>query len=631
MAKRHSLGIYSVHEDDSAVVEMRNSPTESTESAILPPSGLVMPESKSPPTLETSSPTSQSGSAETVVPASLPDSPNNKSPDAPRYITGFRLAGLVTAMTVAVFLIYLDNSIISTATPVITADLHETADIGWYAGAYTLVSGTLQPLAGKFYTFFRKKFVFLAFLFVFLVGSLICALAKTSPMLIAGRAVAGAGSSGLMNGAWTIVGSSVPLQKQPVYTGTMMGVGQMALIVGPLVGGALTQYASWRWCFYINLPIGACVAVLVVFITIPSDAATTKKGAGQRQDGATALSLGRKIRKLVSSLDLGGFALLAPAMAMFLAALQFGSDTTRYTWGSPLIIGLFSGAGAAAVLFVIWEWNIGDSTALIPGSVVRRREVWSSCGHIFSMAFVVFIANYFLPVWFQAVKGVGPTLSGLYLLPGILGQLSFVLLSGAAVSKLGYFMPWCLFGGVMISVGAGLTTMFGPDTTTAQWVGYQLIQGIGRGAAMTMSITAIQSGGLGGDVVAITMSLLIFCQNLAGSLAVVIATTIFTQSLLKDLPVLAPSVSPEAVISAGTGAAAVRGLLPEESPELDGLLRAYSYAFDKTFYVVTAFAVVSIPLSLFMGWNVDVRKGRAKASNADEEKTAGENEAVEIV
>ncbi|KAL2139652.1 hypothetical protein VTI28DRAFT_4877 [Corynascus sepedonium] len=425
----------SIYEDkDGIPVANYHAVPQKTDYQTLPPE---VPENCSEPSPQSvSTPPSQDGSAETVV-VTVGDSFDSKQDSEPQYVTGYKLAGLVIGMTVTVFLIYLDNSIISTATPVITADLHETADIGWYAGAYTLVSGSLQPLAGKLYTFFRKKFVFLTFLFVFAVGSLICALAKSSPMLIAGRAVAGAGSSGLMNGAWTIIGSSVPLAKQPVYTGIMMGIGQMALIVGPLIGGALTQYASWRWCFYINLPICAFAAVLVLFNTIRD----TKE-----QDNAFSLGL---IRKLLSSLDLVGFALLAPAMAMFLTALQLGSDT-KYAWNSSLIIGLFCGAGVAAVLFILWEWRVGD-IAIIPGNVVRRREVWSSCAHMFSMSFVVFIANYFLPVYFQAVKGAGPTMSGLYMLPAILSQLGVVVLAGAAVSRLGYFMPWCLFGGVMIA------------------------------------------------------------------------------------------------------------------------------------------------------------------------------------
>ncbi|KAI0134357.1 major facilitator superfamily-domain-containing protein [Xylariales sp. AK1849] len=590
-------------EDDDWGVQMNNYLAVSQNSSVqfLLPARLE--DDSRPSTRSAPISVSHIRSTDTVVPSSgdIPQSEQNLDE---QYVTSYKLAGLVTGMTVAIFLIYLDNSIISTATPVITADLHETADIGWYAGAYTLVSGTLQPIAGKLYTFFRKKFVFLAFLFVFEIGSLVCALASSSPMLIAGRAIAGAGSSGLMNGGWTIIGSSVPPAQQPFYTGIMMGLGQMALIVGPLIGGALTQYASWRWCFYINLPIGAGAAVLIVLITIPD----TK--------GQDAFSLGL-VRRLLSSLDLGGFALLAPAMAMFLAALQFGSDT-KYAWNSSLIIGLFCGAGVATVLFVLWERRVGD-IAMIPSSVIRRRQVWSSCGHIFSMSFIVFIANYYLPVYFQSVKGVGPTLSGVYLLPGILGQLSFVLLSGAVVSRLGYLRIWCLFGGVMIAVGAGLTTTFGPNTNTAQWVGYQLLHGIGRGAAMTMPITAVQRA-LGSELVATSMSLLIFCQNLAGSISVVIATTIFTQSLLKDLPVLAPSASPEAAITSGTGAEAVRGLLPAGSPELDGLLRAYSYAFDKTFYVVAGFAVASIGFALFMGGK-DAHEKTGEAVDGSRDKT----------
>lgn len=170
--------------------------------------------------------------------------------------------------------------------------------------------------------------------------------------------------------------------------------------------------------FYINLPIGGCAAILIVFNTIPD----TK--------GQNTFSLGL-VRRMLSSLDLGGFALLAPAMAMFLAALQFGGSDPNHPWNSSLVIGLFCGAGASTVMFVVWERRVGD-TAMIPGSVIRRREVWSSCGHIFSMAFIVFIANYFLPVYFQAVKGVGATRSGLYMLPGILSQLVFIILSGAA-------------------------------------------------------------------------------------------------------------------------------------------------------------------------------------------------------
>ncbi|KAK4214355.1 major facilitator superfamily domain-containing protein [Rhypophila decipiens] len=532
-------------------------------------------------------------------------------PATTQYVSGWKLVTLLGSLTLIVFLILLDQTIISTAVPVITADLNALSDIGWYAGAYQLASGALQPLTGKLYTFFRLKWVFLLFLFLFELGSLVCGAATSSPMLIAGRAIAGAGSAGLANGGWTIISAAVPIEKRPLHTGTMMGVGQIGLIVAPLIGGALTQYVTWRWCFYINLPIGAVSALCLILIDIPETLSHKDKRSLPW----------RELRKqLIQQLDLIGFVLFAPASTMFLLALQFGADN-KYAWNSSTIIGLFCGAGVTGILFALWERRAGD-VAMIPGKVIGTREVWASCGNIFSMTFVVFVANFYLPVYFQAVKGTGPTMSGVYLLPGILSQLVFIVLSGALVSKLGYYMPWTLFSGVMTSVGGGLATTFRPDTSVDKWVGYQILQGIGRGAGMQMSMIATQNA-LGAHLIPISMSLLIFCQNLAGAIAVVVATTIFTQSLLGDLPLLAPSVSPAAAIAAGSGADSVRRLVPEGSPELDGLLLAYSYAVDKTFYMVAAFGVASFVFGLGMGWK-DVRK----KSGEKEEKPAPAGDVV---
>ncbi|KAM7214806.1 Major facilitator superfamily domain containing protein [Rhypophila decipiens] len=545
-----------------------------------------------------------------------PGSDNTKQgpppdPANPQYVSGWKLVTLLGNLTLIVFLILLDQTIISTAVPVITADLNALSDIG---------CGALQPLTGKLYTFFRLKWVFLLFLFLFELGSLVCGAASSSPMLIAGRAIAGAGSAGLANGGWTIISAAVPIEKRPLHTGTMMGVGQIGLIVAPLIGGALTQYVTWRWCFYINLPIGAVSALCLILIDIPETLSQKDKKSLPW----------RELRKqLIQQLDLIGFVLFAPASTMFLLALQFGADN-KYAWNSSTIIGLFCGAGVTGILFALWERRAGD-VAMIPGKVIGTREVWASCGNIFSMTFVVFVANFYLPVYFQAVKGTGPTMSGVYLLPGILSQLVFIVLSGALgefyflyffLGLLGYYMPWTLFSGVMTSVGGGLATTFRPDTNVDKWVGYQILQGIGRGAGMQMSMIATQNA-LGAHLIPISMSLLIFCQNLAGAIAVVVATTIFTQSLLSDLPLLAPSVSPAAAIAAGSGADSVRRLVPEGSPELDGLLLAYSYAVDKTFYMVATFGVASFAFGLGMGWK-DVRK----KSDEKEEKPAPAGDVV---
>ncbi|KAH7313721.1 major facilitator superfamily domain-containing protein [Stachybotrys elegans] len=529
------------------------------------------------------------GSIDTKTPTAEETNENKE------FISGVKLALVIGSVTIVVFLLLLDQSIISTAVPQITSDLGSLSDVGWYAGAYQLASASLQPLTGKIYTYFRANWVFLIFLFVFEIGSLICGVANTSPTLIGGRAMAGLGCSGLVNGGMTIIAGSVPLEKRPFYTGVMIGIGQMGLIMGPLIGGALTEYATWRWCFYINLPIGGLAAFFLVIIHIPD--VTVKE--------PFSMAL---VRKALPQLDLVGFAIFAPAAVMFLLALQLASGN-QFAWNSSVTIGLLCGSGVTAVLFCYWEWRLGDK-AMIPGSLVSRRVVWASCGQIFCMMFCVFVANFYLPIYFQAVRGNGPTLSSVYLLPGILSQLLFVILSGVAVSKLGYYLPWAVGGAAVTAIGCGLASTFRPDTSTGIWVGYQIIIGAGRGAAMQMSIVATQNA-LPADQIPVSISILIFCQNFGGAISIVVATTIFTQSLRSNLPILAPSVDPQAALAAGGGADAVRALLPADSPEAYGVRLAFSNAINEVFYLLAGFAVATLIFSCGMGWK-DVRKKTPK-------------------
>ena len=168
--------------------------------------------------------------------------------DAHEYLTGLKLALVMSTVTMAAFLILLDSAIIATAIPKITTDFRSIPDIGWYASAYLLANCSLQPLSGKLYTHFSSKYTFLTFLAVFELGSLLCGVSRSSDMLIVGRAVAGMGGSGLINGALTIIAASVPLKKRPALLGGLMSVAQLGTVLGPLIGGALTQYLTWRWC-----------------------------------------------------------------------------------------------------------------------------------------------------------------------------------------------------------------------------------------------------------------------------------------------------------------------------------------------------------------------------------------------
>ncbi|KAF2844652.1 efflux pump protein [Plenodomus tracheiphilus IPT5] len=493
-----------------------------------------------------------------------------------QYVTGFKLMLLLGSLTLVTFLVLLDMAIIGTAIPRITTDFHSLADVGWYIGAYTLAA----------------QVVYLSLLFIFEIGSLVCGIARSSVTLIVGRAVAGLGASGLINGGLTILMAAVPREKTPMYTGVFLGVSQTGIIGGPLIGGALTEHATWRWCFYINLPIGFIAAGFLMLIRISE--------VNRKDPFSFAL-----VCKVIPELDLIGFALFVPTALMFLLALQFGSGNT-YPWTSSTIIGLFCAAGVMAIIFILWERRVGDR-AMIPSSLLRQRVVWTSCFHGASVTCSAMVASNWIPTYFQAVRGEGPTLSGVHVLPSILSQLLFVVVSGVAVSRLGYYYPWALGSGVITAVGNGLVSTFTASTSAAKWAGYQIVLGAGRGMGMQMSLVAMQNA-VSTSQVPVSLALLIFFQNLGVSIAIVISNTIFAQTLTSTIRRYAPSVVPQAALDAGSGAAAVRALVPAgQEGQFDGVLRAYSESLRNVFYLLVGIAIVTAIASLGMG-RTDVRK-----------------------
>ncbi|CAO2654663.1 Nn.00g113960.m01.CDS01 [Neocucurbitaria sp. VM-36] len=507
------------------------------------------------------------------------------------YLNGVKLGVLLGSLTLVTFLVLLDTSILGTAIPHITSEFHSLPDVGWYVGAYTLAAATLQPLSGKFYTHFNTKFVYLSFILTFEVGSLLCGVSTSSSFFIAGRAIAGLGASGIVNGAMTILSGAVPREKSPMYTGALLGIAQMGVVAGPLVGGALTEHATWRWCFYMNLPIGGVAAFVLFLIRIPE---VTKKER-------FTMSF---VRQIVPEFDLFGFVLFMPAAIMFLLALQFGSSNT-YAWSSATIVGLFCGSGVDAIIFIFWERRMGNK-AMIPGPLLRKRVVWTSC--LFGMCIMcsMIVTSNYLPTYFQAVKGEGPLMSGVDVLPSILSQLLLAVASGVAVSHLGYYLPWALTSAVVTAIGNGLLSTLNASSSTGMWIGYQVIVGVGRGAGMQMGLIAVQNA-VEHSQIPIAIAVIIFAQNLGTSITIVISNTIFAQTLTSRIPRYAPSVSPQAALDAGSGAGAVRDLVAGHEEELNGVLRGYSESLGNVFYFLVGLAGLALVLSAGMGWK-DVRK-----------------------
>ncbi|KAJ5174506.1 HC-toxin efflux carrier TOXA [Penicillium canariense] len=505
----------------------------------------------------------------------------------PQWLEGFPLFVIMSAITIVCYLMLLDVSIISTALPAITNEFNSLPDLGWYGASYQLSNAALQPLTGKLYANFTPKWTLLVFFFIFEIGSLICALATSSKMLIVGRAIAGIGNSAIQNGCVTIIAGIVPLQKRPALLGIAIGISQLGLASGPLVGGALTEYASWRWCFWINLPIGAVVAILIIVIRIP--------------DPIPKLPPLVVFRTLHTKLDFLGFVGFAGATIMLLMAVQFGGN--QYPWGSPTVIGLFCASGVTFLIWLAWDWKNGDD-ALIPLSLMSQRAVWSSCATYGLSMGSLFTSSYFLPVYFQGVLGASPLISGLQLLPNIIPQLFMAVLSGTLVTKLGYYLPFSLIGAVLISIAAGLVSTYSPTIPLAQRIGFQIILGAGYGLGLQMPMIAIQSS-VQPQQIPVSIAMLMFCPQLAGALLISFGNTIFSNSLKTLIPQYAPSVDPETAIAAG--ATGLRNVVP--SSVLGNVLIAYAKSVDRVFYLIAACGVSTFFLAWGMGWN-DIRKSK---------------------
>lgn len=440
----------------------------------------------------------------------------------------------------------------------------------------------MQLLFGRFYTFFSIKWVYLLAILIFEVGSLVCAVANNSVTLIIGRAIAGVGSAGIFSGALTILAYSVPLSKRPIYTGAIGSMYGLASISGPLMGGAFTDKVTWRWCFYINLPIGAVtIAVIAFFFPDPK----------RKNEGHENLTWKEKIWQF----DPIGTALFMPAVISLLLALQWGG--TEYAWNSWRIILLFVLFGVLIAIFVFVQWKQQDM-ATVPPRIFLKRSVWSAGFFIFCLGGSFLGCIYYLPIWFQAVKDASAVGSGIMNLPMLISLVIISVLAGAAVTVWGYYTPFMLFCSALSTIGYGLMTTFTPDTGSGKWIGYQIIVGIGIGAGFQQPLMAVQTV-LDIKDVPTGASVIVFLQTLGGALFVAVSQNVFTNALVKNIGDYVPEAGDPSFILA-VGATSVEETIKAEW--LDRVVLAYSDALTQTFLVFTILSALSILGAFFVEW-----------------------------
>ncbi|KAE8373408.1 major facilitator superfamily domain-containing protein [Aspergillus bertholletiae] len=488
-----------------------------------------------------------------------------------------RVILITMALYLAIFLVALDRTIIATAIPRITDTFHSLGDIGWYGSAYLLTCCSFQLVFGRIYTFYSAKWVFLGAVLLFELGSAICGAAPTSTAFIVGRAIAGMGASGLMSGSVVIIVYIAPLHKRPMYTGLIGAVFGISSVIAPLMGGAFTENVSWRWCFYINLPIGAvAMAIIALILKLPNPPHSSLP-----------------TRKRLAKLDPIGTAVFLPGMICLLLALQWGGTT--YAWSNGRVIALLVVAGILLLSFTgIQAWR--QDSATVPPRIFLQRSILSGTWYMFTLNGAMMAILYYLPIWFQAIKDASAVKSGLMTLPMIIGLVVGSIVAGAGVSKSGYYSPFMIVASILMAVGSGLLTTFTTTTGHSRWIGYQACFGLGLGLGMQQPAVAAQTV-LPGPDVSTGISLVFFAQYFGGALWISVANNVFANCLTRNVAGIA---GVDAADVARVGATALRQAVSEEQLAL--ILPGYNSAVVRAFYIGVACACATVIGALAMEW-----------------------------
>ncbi|KAI0142253.1 putative MFS aflatoxin efflux pump [Xylariaceae sp. FL1272] len=518
-------------------------------------------------------------------------------------ISNLRTGFLLLAVYTSVFLIALDQLIVSTAIPEITNEFHSLEDIGWYGSAYLLTSCSFQLMFGKIYTFFSVRPVYMTAILLFEAGSAICGAAPNSIAFIIGRAIQGVGAAGIYSGSVVGIVHSVPLRKRPLFMGLFGAVSGVASILGPLVGGALTTNVSWRWVFYINLPFGG-VALLIIAIVLHKPIRDPKK-----------LSWKAKFAQL----DLVGTVFLVPGVISLLLALQWGGSI--YPWHDRRIIALLTLAIVLLIAFIVVQ-VLMPQTATVPGRIFKQRSIYSGCWAIFLIGAQMNVFLYFLPIWFQAITSVSAVESGIRLLPFPLATIVASVIAGGAATAVGYYTPFLIAASVMMAIGGGLLTTLQIDTSMPKWIGYQVLYGFGLGLGIQAPNLAAQTA-LPLDDVATGTALMLFNQLCGGTIFISVGQAVFNEGLLSGLSKIQGF---DTSTIQGSGATTISNDIPPELKQ--PILIAYNDALRGAFRVGLVLASLTIIGALGMEWksvkasqsNTQVSKAATLRSEAEKSK-----------
>ncbi len=485
------------------------------------------------------------------------------------------LPGLLLTLILAM----LDQLIVSTALPRIVGDLGGVTHLSWVVTAYVLAATITTPLYGKLGDLYGRKRLLMVAIIIFLAGSALSGLAHSMDQLIAFRAVQGLGAGGLLVGAIATIGDLVSPRERGQYMGYMMAAMMLAMIAGPLLGGYITDSLSWRWIFYINMPVGGAALLYL----------------------AATLHLPRL--RVPHRIDYLGAGLLAVAATSIVLLTTWGGS--QYAWGSTTILGLGALAVVAAGAFLMVEARAAEP--VLPLHVFRNRNFSLATGMSFLLGLAMFGALTFLPIYQQTVQHLSATGSGLMLIPMMLGSTVTSLIAGQVTTRTGRYKVLPIIGAAIMAVGMFLLTGLGVSTTRVTSGLFFLVLGIGMGFLMQITTLIVQNSVPPADM-GVASSSRTFFQQIGGSIGVAMFGAIFARRLTEVMSARLPGAHLNAA-GGQLNPVTVNGLPPAVRADV---FAAIAHGVQGVFIWAAPSAVIVLLLALFIK-EVPLR-GRAPAA-----------------
>jgi EmrB/QacA subfamily drug resistance transporter len=515
----------------------------------------------------------------TTAPASL----------VPEALTHRQIQVIFSGLMLGMFLAAIDQTIVATALPTIVGELGGLNHLSWVVTSYLLATTVSTPLYGKLGDLYGRKRLFQAAIVIFLAGSVLCGLSDSMGQLIAFRAVQGVGGGGLLVLAQSIIADVVSPRERGRYQGYFGAVFGASSVLGPLLGGFFTDNLSWRWVFYVNIPL----AVVALFVT--------------------ASVLPASVRRAGAKIDYVGATLLTAAISCIVLLTTWAGS--EYAWGSSMIVGLGIASVVLVAVFLLVEQRVSEP--ILPLRLFRIGVFNVSGGASFIVGVAMFGAISFLPLFLQVVNGASATSSGLSLVPLMVGLLGTSIYVGRAISKTGKYRRYPIFGTAVAAVGLFLLSTMGTGTTTLMASAYMVVLGIGIGSVMQVLVLATQNAVPIADLGVATSSVSFF-RSVGGSVGVAVFGALFNSRLADGL---ARSVAPGEVDDLLGGS-----VTPESVQELPAALRTdYVGAFADALTDVFLYAVPVVLVAFALTWllkEVPLR-GQVHADDPSRELAAG--------